>query len=261
MEYEHVLVEKEGHIAIVTLNQPEKLNAISRAMGDNLILVRDELVKDDEVRVVIVTGAGRGFCSGVDLSQERGGERPRFDRYQVSGTHLGGYAFCQLGKPVIAAINGVCVGAGFALALSCDIRIASEAARFGSVFILRGIIPDTGVSYFLPQVVGMSKALELMLTGEIINAAEAERLRIVNRVVPPEELMKVARELATRIAQQPPLAVELTKKIVWRRMLDDLARQLDLETWANQICSPSEDSMEARRSFLEKRPPAPYKGR
>jgi len=260
MEYEHLLVEKEGNIATITLNQPEKLNAISRAMGDNLLLARDELVRDDEVRVVIVTGAGRGFCAGIDLTRARA-EPTRFERYDLSGSHLGGEAFCKLGKPVIAAINGPCVGAGFALALSCDIRIASEAARFGSVFVLRGIIPDTGASYHLPRVVGTSKALELMFTGDIIDAAEAERLGIVSRVAPPDELMKVTRELAGRIAQQPPLAIELTKKIVWRRMLDELAHQLDLETWANQICTRSEDAVEAARSFLEKRPPAPYKGR
>jgi len=177
------------------------------------------------------------------------------------GMSFGAEAFYKMDKPVIAAINGPCAGAGFSLALSMDIRIASETARFSSIFVLRGFVPDCGITYWLPKIVGTAKALELMWTGELIDAAEALRLGIVSRVVPPGELMPTARELATKIAQNPPLPIELTKRIVYRSMADDVARHLDLETWAARISNQSEDAREAIRAFFEKRPPAPFKGR
>lgn len=261
MEYEDLLLEKEDGIATITLNAPDKLNALTMEMRRSLLLATDEVAKDDEVRVVIVTGAGRGFCSGAYLGGGAQGEPSRSQRLEVLGPAFGAEAFFKMDKPVIAAINGVAAGAGYALALSMDIRIASETARFGAVFVLRGLVPDCGITYWLPRIVGTSKALELMFTGEIIDAAEAERLGIVSRVVPPDDLMPATRELAAKIAQQPPIPVELTKRIVYRSMADDVARHLDLETWAQRICNQSEDSREAIRAFLEKRPPAPFKGK
>ena len=264
MNYEDLLLEKEDGIATVILNVPEKLNALTRKMGMNLSLAVDEIAKDDEMRVVIVTGAGRAFCSGFDVSamKARLEGTLKGTRYQHLQTVGAGFAdaFFRLDKPIIAAINGVCAGAGFSLALSMDVRIASETARFGSVFILRALIPDCGLSYFLPRVVGTSKALELMFTGELIDAAEAERLGIVSRVVPPDELMKVTQELATRIAQQPPIALELTKRLVYRSMIDDIAHHFDWETYAMQLCFQTEDHKESVRAFLEKRPQPQFKG-
>lgn len=260
MDYEDLLLEKKDGIATITLNNPERLNAATLGMRRSIVLVSEELAKDDEVKVVIVTGAGRGFCSGVDLGGARA-EPSRYQRLETAGPSFGAEAFFKINKPVIAAINGVVAGAGFSLALSMDIRIASEAAQFSTVFVLRGMVPHIGMTYWLPRVVGTAKALELMWTGELIGAAEAERLGIVSRVVPPDDLMKVTRELAARIAQQPPISVELTKRIVYRTLNDDFSRHLDLETWASHICSQTDDSREAVRSFLEKRPPAPFKGR
>ncbi|MFC1989226.1 enoyl-CoA hydratase/isomerase family protein [Chloroflexota bacterium] len=265
MTYEDLLLEKENGIATITLNAPEKLNALNDNIRTNLPLAADEVAKDDDVRVVIVTGAGRGFCSGANVGGQAArlagevAETSRQARLEI----VGGLAnvFPRLDKPVIAAVNGPCVGAGFSIALSCDIRIASETARFGSVFILRGLGPDTGITHFLSNIVGISKAMELMFTGEIISAAEAERLGIVSRVVPPDELMKTARELATKIAQQAPIPVELTKKIVWRGLLEDLTRQLDLETYTQNMCRQTEDHREAVRAFLEKQPQPQFKGR
>jgi len=265
MEYEDLLLEKKDGIAIITLNVPEKLNAISGKMVRNLPLAADEIAQDDEVRVVIVTGAGRGFCSGADVSamqaRPAGTEAPpRYARLQVTGWPHSD-VFPKLDKPSIAAINGPCVGGGLSLALSCDIRIASETARFGVAQVARALVPDYGLTHYLPLAVGVSKALELMYTAEMIGAAEAERVGIVSRVVAPDELMNTAQELAAKIAQQAPLSVELTKKMVWRGLFDGLARQLDLETYGTRICSQSEDHRESVKAFMEKKPLPKYKGK
>jgi len=265
MAYEDLLVDKEGTIATITLNVPEKLNALSRKMTASLGLAAEELARDDEVRVVVVTGAGRGFCSGADVTMMRTGtgqtaEVSRFSRLQTTGWPFYD-VFPRLGKPVIAAINGPCVGGGFSLALSCDVRIASETARFGAAQIARGLVPDYGLTYYLPLAIGVSRALELMFSGEIIGAAEALRLGIVSRVVPPDDLMRVTRELAGKISQQAPTPIELTKKMVWRALFDGINRQIDLETWAQQICFQTEDHHEAVRAFLEKRGQVQFKGK
>ncbi len=267
MAYEDLLLEKKEGIATITLNAPDKMNALTTKMRGSLLLAVDEVAKDDEVRVVIVTGAGRGFCSGADVTAMResmssGGatEVSRYSRLQVTGWPFAD-VFTWLNKPVIAAINGACVGAGLSLALSMDIRIASEAARFGAAQVARALVPDAGMTFYLPNIIGTSRALELMFTAEIIGAVEAERLGIVSRVVPPDELMAVTQELAARIAKQAPISVELSKKMVWRGLFDSLARQLDLETYAQQICQQTEDHREAVRAFLEKLPQPQFKGK
>jgi len=186
-------------------------------------------------------------------------KRTRYERLQVVGHWA--ELFPSLDKPVIAAINGACVGAGLGLALSCDIRIASETAKFGSLFILRALAPDTAVTYFLPRLVGVSKALELMFTGELFDAAEAERLGIVSRVTSPDKLIEEAQELAVRIVQQPPIALELTKRLVYRSIVDDVARHLDWETYAQQLCKQTEDHKDSVLAFLEKRLQPQFKGK
>lgn len=268
MTYEDLLLEKrEDGVAILTLNVPEKLNAITSTMSMNLPLATDELARDDNVRVVIVTGAGRGFCSGADVSMMAGGlgggadvEIPsRLRRLQVTGEpHYD--VFPKLEKPVIAAINGACVGGGLSLAMSCDIRIASESARFGVAQVARALVPDYGLTYYLPIAVGMSKALELMYTAELIGAAEAERIGLVSKVVPPDELMSTADELALKIAAQPPISVELAKRMVWRGRFNDLARQADMESWGTRICSATDDFRASVEAFMNKQPPPRYKG-
>jgi len=264
MDYGDLLLEKKDGIASITLNAPDKRNALTVKMRESLPLAVDEISKDDEVKVVIVTGAGRAFCAGGDIELmkahlEGNVNQSRYERLQLVG--YWGDVFPKLDKPVIAAINGACVGGGFSLALSCDIRIASEVARFGSVFINIALVPDCGMTYFLPRIVGTSKALELMFTGELINATEAEQLGIVSQVVPSDELMKVTQELAARIAQQPPIALELTKRLVYRGIRDDIARQLDRETYAQQLCFQTSDFKESMLAFLEKRPQPHFKGK
>ncbi len=260
MAYEDLLLEKKGGIATITLNAPQKLNATTAGMRKSIIMVSDELAKDDAVRVVIVTAAGRAFSSGADLNAPRV-EQSRYQRLMTLGPDRGAEAFFKIDKPVIAAVNGPCIGGGFSLALSMDIRIASERATFGCAFISRGFVPDLGITYWLPATIGTAKALELFWTGEIIDAAEAERLGIVSQVVPHDKLMEAAQVLAEKIAKQPPMPVELTKRMVYRTMYDDFLRHLDLETWAQRICRGSEDNEEAIRAFLERRPPAPFKGK
>jgi enoyl-CoA hydratase/carnithine racemase len=263
MSYEDLLLEKKDGIATITLNAPDKMNALTLKMIKSLPLAVDEAAEDDEVRVVIVTGAGRSFCAGGDIEAMKAFldstlKKTRYERLQVVGHWAG--LFPRLDKPVIAAINGACVGAGLGLALSCDIRIASEAAKFGSLFILRALVPDTAVTYFLPRLVGVSKALELMFTGELFDAAESERLGIVNRVVSPDKLIEEAQELASRIVQGPPIALELTKRVVYRSIINDIARHLDWETYAQQLCKQTEDHKESVLAFLEKRPQPQFKG-
>ncbi len=271
MAYNDLLLERrEDGIAIVTLNQPEKLNALSAGMVASLSQVRDELAEDDDVRVVIVTGAGRGFCAGADVSMMGGGGGDaapaapyvpsRAQRLAVVGhTHYD--VFPRLEKPVIAAINGPCVGGGLSLALSCDIRLSSDTAKYGVAQVARGLVPDYGLSYYLPLAVGLSKAAELMFTAELFPAAEAERIGMVSKVVPLDELMPAVEELALKIAAQPPLSVEITKRMVWVSRFDELIRAVDLETWGTAICSKSEDHKASVTAFLGKQPMPKYTGR
>src|SRR5271157_3842537 len=191
MSYEGILFEKKDGIATITLNSPDKLNAISTKMRESLMLASDEVSQDDNVKVVILTGAGRGFCAGFDLSELMNAapvEPSLYERLQGPPRP----AFFKLEKPVIAAVNGACVGAGLSLALTCDIRIASDKAKFGSAFIKLGATPDNGMSYWLPRLMGTANALEFLLSGKIVMGEEARQLGLVSRVVPLEELMKVS---------------------------------------------------------------------
>jgi len=263
MEFKDLIVEYKDAVAVITLNLPEKLNPLTE-MRKNLLIAATELARDDNVRVIIVIGAGRAFSAGGDVESMKARiegtyTQTRYERLRETG--YGQDIFFKIDKPVIAAINGVAVGAGFSLALTCDIRIASEIARFGSVFISRGLVPDCSLTYFLPRVVGTSKALEMMFTGKIIDAHEAKQLGIVSEVVRHEELMDKTLALATEIAAQPPNALELTKKLVYRSMLDDISRHMDLETYAQQMCMRTEDFRESVAAFLEKKPQPKFTGK
>jgi len=258
MNFEDMIFEKEDGIAILTLNRPEKLNAISMGMREGFANVAEEVRKDDEIKVLVITGAGRGFCSGADVSGQMarlGGEVqiPRWFLLEPLGSWL--LPLRNLGKPTIAAVNGIAAGIGWTLALLCDIIIASDQSRFSAIWVKRALIPDGGATYLIPQIVGTKKALELMLTGDIIDATEAERLALVNRVVPHDDLMKVVKELAGKIAKGPPITIELTKRAVYKSLQNDLESQLDFESYAQNICRGTEDHREGVTAFLEKREP------
>lgn len=222
--------------------------------------------RDEDVRVLVITGAGRAFCAGADLQasaedRESDVALDAHDGYRrmVQGP-IGhwGVLYAALGhfsKPYIAAVNGVSAGAGFSLALAADIRIASTQARFISVFIRRGIVPDTGTSYHLPQLIGPARAVEMMMTGDEVDAVTADKWGLVNRVVEPEELLPETLKLATRLAQGPTVAIELTKRLVNDQTREGLNRQLQNEAWAGTRLQYTEDSGEGRAAFLERREP------
>jgi 2-(1,2-epoxy-1,2-dihydrophenyl)acetyl-CoA isomerase len=252
---EELLFEQRDHVAILTLNRPQALNALTMGMLDGLQREWARLGEDPNVRVVVITGAGRGFCSGIDLRQtDFSGPRqmPNIDYSQQWIARLR-----ALGKPVLGAINGVAADGGLGLALGCDIRIASEAARFAAIFANIGMPVLDGVGSLLPQTVGLAKALELIYTAEIIDAREAERIGLVSYVVPADSLMDRTLELAERIAAGPPVALAMSKHVVYnglgRSYVDSLVYQ-NLGIALNATFG-SHDIAEGGKAFRERRKP------
>jgi enoyl-CoA hydratase/carnithine racemase len=264
MAHELIQVQMRNRVATVTLNRPERLNALGADMRDQLLAALERLGNDEEARAVLITGAGRAFCSGGDVKEmserrakgvtvRREGEVvPMRDRILLT--------LQSLPKPVIAAVNGVAAGAGMNLALGCDLRIASDKAAFNQAFVRRGLHPDWGGTYFLPRLVGMARALELIWSGDMVPAEEALRLGLVNRVVPDADFAEEAQAYAERFAEGPPIALRLAKRGVYRNQMADLASALEYETYAQQIVWSSEDAGEGIQAFLEKRPPQ-FRGR
>jgi len=224
MTYKHLFYTKEKDgVAIMTLHRPEKLNALTWESADEIEAVVEEVKNDDEVKVLIVTGAGRAFSAGWDVNESF--ETP-FERIYAekerARSGLGPPLFQSILKPVIAAVNGPVVGMAHEYMLLCDIRIASDKARFSNRFIKMGLIADMGAAhYFLPRIIGLSKACEYIFTGDFIDAQEAERIGLVSRVVPHEQLMPVTMELATKIAKNAPLALRMDKSLLYTGLKHD----------------------------------------
>ena len=259
MTYKCLLYEVKDGIATLTLNRPERLNALGDTLRDDLHHAVLRAAGDEEVRAMVLTGAGKGFCSGGDVkamheSKEAGATRSLLERIAPQRDQVL-LALRDAPKPVIAAVNGAAAGAGMNLALAADIRLASTAARFGQTFVKRGLHPDWGGTYFLPRLVGMAKACEMIFTGDMIDAAEALRLGLVSAVYPPEELMTATRALAGRIAEGPPLAIRLARRAIYHNAEADLRAALEFETFAQNVCSETEDAREGIRAFVEKRAP------
>ncbi len=258
MDYETIILEKKEFVATVTFNRPDKLNAVNTQMRRELGDVFGRLDEDDETRVIIITGQGRGFCTGADTTElfqsrkdkEEQGMRDDVIRSRKKEHPL---VLAHIRKPTIAAINGLAVGGGCTMSLNCDIRIASEAARFMLPFTRLGGSPELGSTYFLPRIVGIAKACELMFTSRMIDAREAKEIGLVNQVVPAEELARASWEMASSIAKLSPLSVQACKRALYQGLDDNLAAQLQFEDFAQNYLRGTEDLREATRAFREKR--------
>src|SRR4030095_5481701 len=263
-DYKSLIYEVKDAIATLTLNRPERLNALGGTLRDDLYDAVLRASADADVRWIVVTGAGKGFCSGGDVKamnevKEGRAERPLIDKVAPLRDRVL-LAMRDAPQPVIAAVNGAAAGAGMNLALGCDIRLASTAAQFTQAFVKRGLHHAGGGTYFLPRVVGMAKACELIFTGDIIDAQEALRLGVVSAVYPPEELVPAAYALGPQIDTGPPIAIRLAKRALYHSLDVDLRAALEFETFAQNIASETEDAREGIRAFVEKRP-AVFKGR
>ena len=251
--YKTLIYEKKDNIGLLTINRPDKLNAISNELTAELRSLLDELEKDNDLRVVIITGAGdKAFVAGADIKElvERDSRLGR----QVSSERQEIFSRIEnLPVPVIAAVNGYALGGGLEIALACNIRICSEKAQFGAPEVKLGIIPGDGGTQRLPRLVGLGRAMEMILTGDFIDAQEAYRIGLVNEVVPAEDLMGSAMELAKKIASRPPLAVRYAKEAVNRSQEGDTASGFALESYLHALTCTTEDKREGVAAFLEKR--------
>ena len=258
MSYEHIQVAEADGIMTITLCRPDRLNAFVGHMRRDLAEALEDAGSDRNVRVVIVTGAGRAFCAGGDIAfmaelmQRRDSEE--FSRILGAGRRVI-LAIRQMTKPVIAAVNGPASGAGCNLALACDLRVASNTATFSQSFAKIGLHPDWGGTYFLPRLVTPNKACELFFLGEAIDAEEALRLEIVNQVVAPEDLQSATLQLAERLRAAPPIALAAAKHAVYMSQAAELEEMLRYETEAQLRCFDSDDGHEGVHAFLEKREP------
>jgi 2-(1,2-epoxy-1,2-dihydrophenyl)acetyl-CoA isomerase len=254
------IVERDGGVMVIRFNRPERMNSMGGTLLEELNASLDDGRTDDRVRAFIVTGEGRGWCAGADL-QAQGSARPNenskrwngLDPIGLVGRTVQNIHGCD--KPIIAAVNGVAVGGGFGICSAMDVRIASEQARFSTVFIKRALAPDCGLSYFLPRLVGPERAAELFYSGRMVDANEALELGIVSKVVAHEGLMEATMEFATGIAKAPPSAMTFTRRALKHSLSATLADQLEFE-WANQkTCLASPEFREGVQAFLEKREP------
>ena len=259
MDLQTIILKKEGHIGTITLNRPEKLNAANQQMIQELLFALDDVGKDEEVRVLVLTGAGRGFCSGIDLSTVGGlpDETPETFRQSLRrGVQRVTLALQGLEIPTIASVNGAAVGLGFDWALACDIRIGSENARFMVAYTRLGAFPSTGGTYLMPRIMGLAKAYQYVFTGDFLEATEAERLGVLNELVPVKELEKETMKLAQKIAKGPPIALKLAKLQMYKGLeISNLPLALEFVAAAEAIPHFSEDWKEGLRAFAEKREP------
>jgi 2-(1,2-epoxy-1,2-dihydrophenyl)acetyl-CoA isomerase len=263
MAYETLIVEKRESVMTICFNRQTQMNAVSPRLTEELLDALLASDRDQETRALIITGAGEAFCAGLDFGEAVGRideGRPMLSSPEEMVPGQNGVAWIpwimrQMKKPIIAAINGMALGAGFSIALACDIRIASDRAKIGAAFARIGLTPEFGSTYTLPRLVGMGKACELIFTGDIIDAEESKRIGLVNEVVPAAELDKYTQTMAKKITQFSVLPIQMAKRALYAGMDADFASQLQFETLALGMCAQKEDHVEALRAFLEKRKP------
>ena len=268
MNFTEILYDKSDRIATVTLNRPDKLNAITPTLSSELRTAVMDAERDSDVGVIVITGAGRAFCAGADMgnlsdistgrASVGGGSTPRDDSMRdFRPDYRNVYAWpLALRKPVIGAINGPCVGYGFTLSLYYDVRIASDKARMGLIFTQRGLAIEHGSSWMLPRIVGVARAAELAITGRLVDADEALRIGLVQRVVPGDKLIPVAREVAGQIINNcSPFGVATAKKLLYQHLFTDLATAVREDDEAATMMTRGDDFKEGVRAFMEKRSP------
>ena len=257
MAYTQILIELQGPVGILTLNRPEKRNALSWELREELMQAIAQLGKEAAVKALVITGKDPAFCAGIDLQSVQHSkltlsEHRRFLRLMQTRRVL---ALREMEKPIIAAVNGPAMGGGCEIALACDLRLASERAVFGESFMNVGLVPDGGGTFLLPRVIGLGPALEMLLTGKSVDSQEAFRLGLVSKVVPHENLMEQAINLAKKLALGPSVAIGLIKRNVYKGLALDFDSELELEADAFAHCSQTEDFREGVQAILEKRKP------
>ena len=262
MDYQHILWEQQEGVAIITLNRPQALNALNQAHLVELNHAFQRAEFDASVRAVVITGAGRGFSAGADVKEWSSGasEGDEAAPGWIDLAHALITRIYRLPKPVIAAVNGVAVGAGCDIALASDLRVASTTARFGQAYIKLAFCPDAGGSFLLPRLIGEARAMEMIYTGRMIQADEADRIGLLNTLVEPEALMATALELAGRLAKGPTVAIGLSKQNIRQNALLTIEEALLNERRAGAICGKTEDASEGLAATLERRD-ANFKGR
>ncbi|MGH2725868.1 MAG: enoyl-CoA hydratase-related protein [Actinomycetota bacterium] len=264
MAYETVLYETSAGVATITLNRPDALNALNSTLVVELQKVLSEVAGDGDVRCVVLTGAGRGFCAGADLAEleeaYNAGDPPALGDMLRARYHPVIEPIVNMEKPVVASVNGIAAGAGASLALACDFRIASDKAKFFQAFVKVGLVPDSGSTYFLPRLVGTAKATELAMLGDIIDANEALRIGMVTRVVPADDLTAETRAFAERLASGPTRAYALGKKAIRFGAVGSLENALDYEADLQNQVALTADHLEGVKAFMEKREPK-FEGR
>ncbi len=254
MPYETLLIDDAQGVRTITMNRPESLNALNETLKAELADALKAAERDDTVRCLVLTGAGRAFCSGADLKEASAQQKSYGESLRRAYNPII-LRLRSIEKPVIAAVNGVAAGAGCSLALACDLRVASDKASFIEAFVKIGLVPDSAATFLLPRLVGLGKALEMAFTGDALDAGAAESLGLVSRVVPGDALMEVTMELAQRLAQAPTRAIGLTKRAMNRALTLDLEAALNYEADVQEIAGRTNDHKEGLQAFAEKRPP------
>src|SRR5215467_8950845 len=261
MEFTQIIYEKDGHIAVITLNRPEKLNAYSEVMVHETIAALSGARDDHEIRVVIITGSGRGFCSGGDISRDfqypgrYRGHRMESMLEMRENMHRLVALLRRFDKPTIAAVNGAAVAGGLTLALCCDFRIAAASARLGDTSLKFALIPDEGGAYLFPKFMGLQNALKMSLLSEVYPAEQARALGLVTEVVADGELLAIARQWAERLAAGPPIAIRITKRMMYKQQTMDLENALEDAALGTMVANYCEDVKEGIAAFHEKRLP------
>ncbi len=259
MSYEEIIYDKADGVAVITFNRPGRLNALTVNMRDEILHATQDASDDDDIRVLLFKGAGNAFCAGADLgarahksdeAPERNSGLPR-DGFQESFARI----MWDLPKPAVAAINGAAAGLGFGMALSCDIRIASTAGKFASAFSRISLVPEACMTFYLPRIVGLARAAEILYTGRQVSAEEAMTMGLVNKVVPPHELETAVEDMVQTLANAAPIAVQLTRRELYRGLEGTFSSQLEMELYHQKFAGRTQDAREGPRAFMEKRPP------